>query len=190
MSTIQMNPFQNGLRVTIGTAGLTSFVIGVLILLNLGGSGEIVETLLAVVIAAWALFVGLGYLGNAIFSRSIGGWARTGYALLGALFVIGALIMLFNVLATGLFVIWLVVIIIGVLWILEGIMAFTVLGEARSKVWTVIYAIISIIAGLVVVFSPLFAAAALWLLVGLSLVVLGVVQIVRAFGVKTEEVTA
>ena len=42
-------------------------------------------------------------------------------------------------------------------------------------------AIISIIAGGVLCFSPLLGAVALWWLLGIALVVLGILQIIRAF---------
>ena len=42
----------------------------------------------------------------------------------------------------------------------------------------------SIIAGIVLIVTPLVAAITLWILVGASLAVMGVVQIVRAFTLK------
>ena len=44
--------------------------------------------------------------------------------------------------------------------------------------------IVSIIAGIVLIVTPLVAAVTLWILVGASLAVMGVVQIVRAFTLK------
>jgi uncharacterized membrane protein HdeD (DUF308 family) len=60
-------------------------------------------------------------------------------------------------------------------------MAFTVVKQSGNKTWTVIYGIISVIAGLSLMLSPLLGAVTLWLLLGISMVVMGVVQVVRAF---------
>ncbi len=50
--------------------------------------------------------------------------------------------------------------------------------EARA--WTIFFAIVSILAGIVLLFSPLLGAVTLFLLIGISLVILGIFQIVRA----------
>ena len=75
----------------------------------------------------------------------------------------------------------LVGIIVGITWVIEGIVGLTLIGDAASKVWTILYSVISIIAGIFVLFSPLWGAGVLWLLLGLSLVILGIAQLVRAF---------
>ena len=52
-------------------------------------------------------------------------------------------------------------------------------------IWCIVMAVncsvISIIAGIVLLFSPVLGAAALWVLMGISLIVLGIVQVIRAF---------
>ena len=54
---------------------------------------------------------------------------------------------------------------------------------APSRSWAVISGIFSIVAGVLLLFSPLLGAAVLWWLLGFALVVLGVVQIVQAFAI-------
>ena len=46
------------------------------------------------------------------------------------------------------------------------------------------WAILSIIAGIVVLFAPIWGVAILWWILGISLVVLGIINIVRAFTFK------
>lgn len=74
-----------------------------------------------------------------------------------------------------------VAILVGIMWIIEGVVALSTLGDAPSKVWTTIFAILSIIAGIVLLFSPIWGAVVLWWLIGISLIVLGILQIARAF---------
>jgi uncharacterized membrane protein HdeD (DUF308 family) len=74
----------------------------------------------------------------------------------------------------------LVGVLFGVSWIVEGVVGLTLIGDSASKVWTIVYALIGIVAGILVLTSPLWGAALLWLWLGVSLVVMGFVQIVRA----------
>ena len=46
------------------------------------------------------------------------------------------------------------------------------------------FAIISVVAGIFILFNALVGAAILWLLLGVSLIILGIIQIVRAFTFK------
>lgn len=180
----------DGLRIALGVGGLISVVLGLLILLYPGKSGAAAMSVIAVIIAAYALVVGVSYLGISIFSRTIGGWARTGHIVLGLLYVVGGAIMMLNLAAARELLTLFLVIVIGVLWLFEGVMAFTVVGQSSSKAWTVIYGAISVIAGLVLIFSPLLAAVTLWLLLGISMLVLGLVQVVRAFSIKPSELAS
>ena len=53
-------------------------------------------------------------------------------------------------------------------------------GDSPSKGWAIFFGILSIIAGIVLLFSPLYIVV-LWWILGISLIVLGIIQIVRAF---------
>ena len=174
----------DSVRIILGVGGLIAVALGLFVLFAPNSSGKIALVATAMLLSIYALITGLVYLGTAIFSRTLGGWARTGRVLLGLLYVIGGVIMISNLLMTGVVVAVFVSIIIGVLWLFEGIHALSMLRKSDNKVWMVIYAVISIIAGLVLMFSPLMGAATLWLLLGISMIVLGVVQVVRAFSVK------
>lgn len=173
--------FGDGLRVALGVGGLVAAILGVLIMISPVKSGVVAMQIIAVVMAAYTLVTGVVYIGTAIFSRSLGGWARTGHVLLGLLYIVGGVIMAANLGATATVLAVFLAVTIGVLWIFEGIMAFTVLKLSSNKAWTVIHAVISLIAGVVLILSPLLGAVTLWLLLGVSMLVLGIAQIVRAF---------
>ena len=102
-------------------------------------------------------------------------------AMLGALFIVAAIVAFMNLGGTTLVLAFIVTILIGASWIVEGIVALTLLGRTSSKGWTVFYAIVSIIAGIFILLAPLWAAALLWLFLGIALIVLGLVQVIRAF---------
>lgn len=175
----------DGVRTALGVGGLVAFVLGLLIIFNPAKSGAVAMQVLAIVMAAYALVVGVVYLGSAIFSRTQGGWARVGHILLGLLYIAGGIVMMLNVGAAAVVLAMFLSITVGILWLFEGVMAFTVAAKSGSKVWTIIYGIVSVIAGLVLLFSPLLGAVTLWLLLGISMIVMGIVQVIRAFAVKS-----
>lgn len=171
-------------RTVMGVGGLVALVIGVLILLNPVESGAVMMKFVAIILAIYMVITGLVFLGSMIFSKTMGGWRRVGNALLGLLYLIAGIIIFGNLGATAAVLTAVLSIFIGVLWIFEGIMSFAAARESKSKTWSIIYGIVSIIAGIVLIVTPLIAAVTLWILVGASMAVMGVVQIVRAFTLK------
>jgi uncharacterized membrane protein HdeD (DUF308 family) len=164
------------IRAALGVSGGISLVVGILILVWPQRTAEVAVG----IIAAYAVLAGLVYAALGIFSRFLRGWGRAGHILLGALFVLGGVFALANLTAaTAGFAVFLGVL-VGILWIVEGVVALSTMGVAGSRGWTVFFAIVSILAGVVLLFSPAYVAL-LWLFLGVSLLVIGVLQLVRAF---------
>lgn len=166
----------NTVRATLGISGVVALIVGLLITFWPKDSAVVLTAILAV----YFLIAGIAYLGLGIFSKGISGGARALDIILGLLFIVGAVLAFANLSATTAFLGLFIGILIGVLWIVEGVVALVQLGDAPSKGWAVFFAILSILAGLVLLFSPLYVVA-LWWLIGIALIVLGIVQIVRAF---------
>lgn len=181
MQTIDLSAVEksaiNGIRVSLGIAGAVALVVGILIL----GWPVKTASFVAGVIAAYAAIAGVVNVAIGIFSRRLGAWPRIGHLALGAVFIVVAVVAFANLQAAAAWLATLIGIIVGIAWVIDGIVGLTMLGDSASKVWTVIYAIVSLIAGVVLITSPVWGAALLWLLIGASLVILGIVQIVRAF---------
>jgi uncharacterized membrane protein HdeD (DUF308 family) len=170
----------NGIRTALGIGGVLAVIVGILVLVWPGKTAAVVTAIIAI----YAIAAGLVYAGLGIFSRTKGGWARVGHIVLGILFIIAGIVALLNL---GQATAWLALflgILVGIMWIVEGIVALSTLGDAASKVWSVIFAILSIIAGIILLFSPIWGAAVLWWLLGIALIVLGIINIVRAFTFK------
>jgi len=165
------------LRVALGIGGLVALIVGILILVWPLKTAVVVTAMIAV----YAIITGIVYAGIGIFSKTLGGWSRVGHVVLGVLFVIAGVVAFFNLTETTLLLAVFVAIFIGISWIVDGVVSLTTLGSGSGKGWTIFFAIVSIIAGIMLMFAPLFAAAFLWLFVAWSLVILGVIQIVRAF---------
>lgn len=167
----------NGIRTALGVGGVLAFLAGLIILIWPDKAAAVT----AIIVAIYLVVAGLIYAGLGIFSKQKGGWARVGHILLGVLFVIAGVLAMISPLAFAGFLALFLAILIGITWIIEGIVAFSTLGDSSSKGWSVFFAIVSIVAGIVVITSPLYAALLLWLFLGISLVVLGIINIVRAF---------
>lgn len=168
----------NGIRTALGIGGVLSIILGILILVWPGKTAMVVTAIIAI----YAIIAGLVYAGLGIFSATKGGWARIGHVVLGVLFIIAGIIAFMNLGATTAWLAAFLGILVGIMWIIEGVVALSTLSDApASKGWTVFFAIISIIAGITLLFSPLWGAVVLWWLLGISAVVLGVIQVFRAF---------
>lgn len=173
----------NGIRTALGIGGVLAVIAGILILIFPAG----VAAVAVAIIAIYAIAAGLVYAGLGIFSKTKGGWSRIGHIVLGVLFIIAGIVALANLASTTVWFAAFFGIFVGIAWIIEGIVSLSTLGAAASKGWTVIFAIISIIAGIVLLFSPLWGAAVLIILLGISLIVLGLIQVVRAFTFSSKD---
>ena len=167
----------NTVRTALGVSGAVALIVGILITFWPKNSLLVITVILGI----YFIIAGIAYAGLGIFSKGISGGARALDIILGVLFVIGGVIALANVQATAEVLAVFFGILIGILWIVEGIVALVQSGDAPSRGWAIFFGILSIVAGIVVLFSPLWGIAILFIIAGISLIVLGIVQIVRAF---------
>ncbi len=170
----------NGIRTALGVGGVLALIVGILILVWPAKTAAVVTAIIAI----YAIAAGLVYAGLGIFSKTKGGWARVGHIALGVLFIIAGIVALFNLGQTTAWLALFLGILIGIMWIVEGIVALSTLGDASSKGWSIFFAILSIIAGIIVLFAPIWGVVVLWWILGISLIVLGIINIVRAFTFK------
>lgn len=172
-----LNKATNGVRIALGVGGLLALVVGILVLAWPVKTAGVVAVLLAI----YTIASGIVYAGIGIFAKGLGGWARIGHVLLGVLFIVAGVIALQDVQNLTLVLAIFVAIFIGISWIVEGVVSLTTLGEGGARGWTIFFAIVSIVAGVTILFAPLFAATLLWIYLGAFLAVIGVFQIIRAF---------
>lgn len=167
----------NGIRVAFGIGGVVALILGILLLVwpekSLGA--------VAIILGIYFLIGGVVRLALGIFSKGISGGMRTLDILLGILLIIAGIIVLKNVAASAAALLILVVAVIGVGWIIEGVLSIVESRGAPSAGWAITSGIISIIAGIVVLVVPGWSAVWLVIVTGIVLIVLGIVGIVRAF---------
>ncbi|GAA2023404.1 hypothetical protein GCM10009819_02670 [Agromyces tropicus] len=167
----------NSIRVALGVTGVIALIIGVFITFWPKNSAVVLTVMLAI----YFLIAGLAYVGLGLFSRGITGGARALDIILGILFVIGAILMFSNPTESAVVIGIFLGVMIGILWIIEGAVALAQSGNSSSRGWSIFFGILSIIAGIVLLFSPFWGAVVLFWVAGIALIVLGIVQIVRAF---------
>jgi uncharacterized membrane protein HdeD (DUF308 family) len=167
----------NALRAAFGVLGVVALVLGVVLLF------WPTKTVAAVAIFLGIYFVIAGAIRLAvgIFSRGIPGADRTLDIFVGILLLVGGIFALRNVATSSVALLILIVTIIGIGWIIEGILSLVQARTAPSAGWAIVYGIISIIAGIYVLAAPGVSALFLLTFSSIVLIILGVVGIVRAF---------
>lgn len=174
--------FFPAVRTTLAVSGVIALVAGIVLLVWPVKSAFIVTA----IFASYLIIDGLVYLALAVFSRERTGWSRVGHAVLGVLYIVAGVIAFSNLAVTTVSLALIVGLFIGISWIVDGVVSLSLISVAKSRALTIAYAVLSLIAGVLVLFSPLFLAAVLWIVLGISLLVLGVMQIVRAITLKKD----
>lgn len=164
------------LRTFLVISGLLMVLSGALILIWPDKSAVV----LTWIIAGYTLVIGIVYAAIGLTTK-LSIWSRIGHILLGILFVVAAIIAFMNPAVSTISLAIIVTVFIGVSWIFDGIVSLTTISMARSKGWTVLFALLSLAAGIILLISPLIGGLTLWLFFGASLLALGLIQTIRAF---------
>lgn len=138
-------------------------------------------------LAVVAIFLGINFLitggvkvAVGIFSHSLSAGMRVLDILLGLFVMVAGIIALRNSAATGEALLVFTVILIGIGWIFEGIIAMTEAGKGPTRLWAIVFAVISVLAGIMVLAVPAWTAMWLLLMTAIMLIILGIVGLVRA----------
>ena len=162
---------KNAIRGVYGVLGVMAIVLGIALLIWPGVTLKIA----AVALGAYFVISGVIRIVTAIVELGLpGGW-RVLDILVGLLLTVGGVVMLKNATLSGAMLAVLVTMVVGLGWMMEGVMALVESWHMPSSAWAVIYALISML------FSPLASTGWLILFGGCALVALGIVAIVRAF---------
>jgi len=167
----------NRVRLGLGVSGLAALIIGALITFWPTDSAEVLALLLGI----YWIVAGVGYFLVGILTKGLDGWSRVLDILMAIIFVIGGIVVVSSPISSVVTLALVLGIMLGVLWLFEGILAIVQSGDVPSRGWAIFFGIVSILAGLCVMFAPIWSAAALFWIAGIGLMVLGIVQIVRAF---------
>lgn len=167
----------NTVRTMLGVSGTIALIAGILITFWPKDSAVVITIMLGI----YFIIAGLAYAGLGLFSKGITGGARALDIILGVLFVVAGILALANAQATAVALAVFLGVLVGVLWIIEGAVTLAQSGDTPSRGWAIFFGVLSIVAGVALLFSPLWGAIVLFVFAGVSLIVLGIMQIVRAF---------
>lgn len=175
MSTTRTIPAK-GARLALLIVGLAAVGFGIAVL----AWPTRAAVALTAVIAVYAIVAGLVYAAIGFLSKDLGAGGRIGHAVLGLLYVLAGAYAFISLQESAAFLAVFVTIMVGIMWIIEGVTALFTLGQVSSKALTVVFSIVSVVAGVTLLSSPLWGTVILWWLLGISLVVLGGLNVVRA----------
>jgi len=167
----------NAIRTALGISGAVGLILGIVLLFW----PEKTIAVLAIFLGIYFLVAGVLRLGVGIFSRGMSGGSRALNIILGVLLIFVGVLALKNVTTAAVTLVIFAVAFIGVGWIIEGVMALAEAGRSPNSGWSIAFGILSILAGIVVLFLPVSSAAVLLLFAAIALIVLGIIGIVRAF---------
>ena len=163
----------NAIRVTLGVIGVVALVFGGLLLFWPEKSAIVA----AVIFGIYFLIVGIVRLGSGIFTSRVGGGYRVLNILLGLLVTVAAIFILREP-SLGVAVLGLLV---GLAWIIDGVAALVTVSQDSSRWFGILFGLLSIVAGVVVLFIPEAAIAVLIAVGGIFLMIGGIVALVQAF---------
>lgn len=168
---------KNAIRGTYAILGIAAIILGLALLIWPGATLKVA----AIALGAYFVVSGVVRIVTAIVELGLpGGW-RVLDILIGLMLAVGGVVTLKNAALSGATLAMLITMVVGLGWMLEGVMALVESWRMPSSAWAVIYALLSIIAGFIVLFSPISSTTWLILFGGCALVAIGIVAIVRAF---------
>jgi len=160
------------IRTGLIIGAILSALFGVLILT---ATGQVLEVV-AVLFGIYFLVRGAIRLGTGLFSGVYSAGGRVLSVLIGLLLiVVGVLAVLHPV-----EILAVIGILIGISWIVDGVVSIVESSKSPSKTFSVIAGIISVVAGFIVVLLPVKGVAVLTLIAGVFLLIIAVAQLIGA----------
>lgn len=157
--------------------GILAVALGVALLVWPGRSLKVAAVLLSIYIVAIAIM----RLATGIVAKDVATSWRVLDLIFGLVMLVGGIFMLRNITLTAASLTMVIVFVVGFSWIVEGVIALIESGQARSQGWAIAFGILSILAGVVVLATPVWSALMLIVFTGVSLLVTGITALVRAF---------
>ena len=176
MATSNASSPAKGARLALLIGGLAAFGFGIAVLVWPTKAA----VALTGIIAVYAIIAGIVYAAIGLVAKELGAGGRIGNILLGLLYIAAGIYAFSSLQRSAAFLAIFLAIMVGVMWVVEGFTALLALNDSSQRTLTIVFAIISVIAGFTLLSSPLWGAVFLWWFLGISLAVLGALNVVRA----------
>ena len=162
-----------GVRLAIAGTGLLALVVGIVILVW----PDTTVAVLGVLFGLYFLISGIVHVARGLLTKGASGGSRVLNILLGVLLVVGGIVAIRNPLDS----LAVLGMLIGISWIVEGVAALVETSPDSSRWFGTVFGAIAVVAGVVVLFSPVESVTILVVIGGVFLVLSGIVQLVQAF---------
>jgi len=160
-------------RTAMAVGGVVAIVLGVMILVW----PEATLGIVAVLFGLYFLIGGVVRIVRGIVMVGGSAGVRVLNILLGVLLLVAGVIAIRNPIGT----IAVLGMVIGISWLIEGVAALVETSTDSSRWFGILFAVISIVAGIVVLLSPVNSLGVLVIVGGVFLIVSGLVQLVMSF---------
>jgi len=167
----------NAVRAAFGLVGILSLGLGIALLVWPGVTIKVAVGIAGV----YFIIAGIARLALAIFSRGLGAGNRILGIVLGLIILLAGIVILRNLDTAAPILLLIAVIAMGIGWIVDGIMAIAESSKNGRGGIGIAFGVFALIAGVIVLVWPEWTALALAVLIGITLSILGVVGIIRAF---------
>lgn len=162
----------SGIRWAFAIGGILTIALGVFLL----AAPKASLVAVAWIFASYFLIAGVVRISRGIVAKDLGGLWRVLTIVFGVLLVLAGVYIFIDPLVG----IGALVFVIGFSWIIEGVASLFDSSPDVSRWITVLYGVISVVAGIFVLANPVLAAATLLLVTAFFLIAAGVVEIVQA----------
>ncbi|MDP4331987.1 DUF308 domain-containing protein [Curtobacterium sp. A7_M15] len=162
-------------RIAFGISGAAAIVIGIVLLIWPA------HTLVVVAAAAGIYFAVTGIIRVvvAITATTTSTGHRILSIVLGLFLLAAGIIALRNLQVAAVTLVIVATAVIGIGWVIEGVLALAESRGPRSG-WSITFGVLSIIAGIIVAVTPVWSAIWLLTFTAISLIILGIIAIIRA----------
>lgn len=176
----------NAVRAAFGLVGILGLALGIALLVWPGKTVAVVAGIAGI----YFIFAGIARLALSIFSSGLSAGHRILGLILGLIILLAGIVVLRNLATATTVLVTIAVIVMGFAWIVDGIMAIVESGKSSSRGLAITFGVFAILAGIVVLVFPMGTALAFAILIGITLAILGVLGIVRAFTFGKDVATA
>ena len=150
---------KNAVRIAYAIIGIAALALGICLLVWPGATLKVA----CIVLGIYFLVSGIVRIVSSIVEVGLpGGWRVLGI-LIGIILVVGGVVVLKNVTISTAMLAVMFTLIVGIGWIMEGVMALVESWQVQGSGWAIAYGIISILAGFVLLCMPI--ASTVWLII-------------------------
>ncbi|WP_440711328.1 HdeD family acid-resistance protein [Herbiconiux sp. YIM B11900] len=164
------------LKAGLWIRAILSLVLGVVILILAFNNPDAIVFTIALLFAIYFWITGLVRVVTGIVNNSVSGGIRALSIILGVLLIVAGVIAIRNPVVSLIAL----ALVIGFSWIIEGVLAVIETAKDSSQWFGTILGVISVVAGIVVIFLPLDSIGILVVFTGILLIVTGIMAAITA----------